>query len=103
MIAVVELGWKQYTVKVGDIIYVDSQGKDSDSTFTTDAMLVSDSEWNDVKVWTPFVDNSKVEFKVIKNFKDTKVRVFKMKSKKRYSRNKWFRAHKTELEVLSIA
>ena len=103
MIAVVELGWKQYTVKVWDIFSVDSQWKDTDSTFTSSAMLIADTEWNDVKVWTPLVDGSKVEFKVIKNFKDTKVRVFKMKSKKRYSRNKWFRAHKTELEVLSIA
>lgn len=103
MIAVVELGWKQYTVKVWDIISVDSQWKDADSTITSSAMLIADSEWDNVKVWTPFVEGSKVEFKVIKNFKDTKVRVFKMKSKKRYSRNKWFRAHKTELEVLSIA
>jgi len=103
MIAVVELGWKQYTVKVWDIISVDSQWKDVESSFELSAMLVSDIEWNDVKVGTPLVKGSKVEFKVIKNFKDTKVRVFKMKSKKRYSRNKWFRAHKTELEVLSIA
>ena len=32
-----------------------------------------------------------------------KLRVFKMKSKKRYMRNNWFRARLTKLEVISIA
>ena len=103
MIAVVELGGKQYTVKVWDVISVDSQNEEENSNISFEAMLVSDEDGNNIKVWTPVIEWSKVEFKVVNNFKDEKVRVFKMKSKKRYSRNKWFRAHKTNLEVTSIA
>jgi large subunit ribosomal protein L21 len=46
---------------------------------------------------------SKVEFKILDQFKDEKIRVFKKKSKKRYQRNIGFRASLTKLEVVSIA
>ena len=103
MLAVVELGWNQFTVRTGDIIDV-KKLKNAEATQTIEAMLIADEEGENVKVWTPFVSGSKVEFKLIEeSFKWEKVRVFKMKSKKRYARNRWFRAHLTKLEVLNIA
>lgn len=103
MLAVVELGWNQFTVRVWDVIDVKKLDKEIGETVALEAMLVSDEEGNDVKVGTPLVAGSKVEFKVLEQYKGEKVRVFKMKSKKRYARNKWFRAHLTKLEVLNIA
>lgn len=102
MLAVVELGGNQFIVRTWDIIDVKKLKEEIWNTLSVDAMLVSDEEGNNVKVWTPFIQGSKVEFKVLEQFKDEKVRVFKMKSKKRYTRNKWFRAHLTKLEVLNI-
>lgn len=103
MLAVVELGWNQFIVRKWDVIDVKKLQEEVGNTLVIDAMLVSDEEGSDVKVWTPFVKGSKVEFKVLEQFKDEKVRVFKMKAKKRYTRNTWFRAHLTKLEVLNIA
>lgn len=103
MLAVVELGWNQFIVRTWDIIDVKKLKEEVWNTLSVSAMLISDEEWNDVKVWTPFIENSKVEFKVLEQFKDEKVRVFKMKAKKRYTRNLWFRAQLTKLEVLNIA
>lgn len=103
MLAVVELGWNQFTVRVWDVIDVKKLDKEIGENVTVEAMLVSDEEGNDVKVGTPLVAGSKVELKVLEQYKGEKVRVFKMKSKKRYARNKWFRAHLTKLEVLNIA
>ncbi len=103
MIAVIELGWNQFTVKQGDVIDVKKIDKEVNSTFSMEALLVSDEEGNDTKVGTPVVAGSKVEFKVLDQFKGEKVRVFKMKSKKRMMKNNWFRAHLTKLEVLSVA
>lgn len=103
MLAVIELGWNQFIVRQGDVIDVKKLDKQIWETLSVDAMLVSDEEWKDVKVWTPFVKGSKVEVKVLEQFKDEKVRVFKMKAKKRYTRNLWFRASLTKLEVLNIA
>jgi len=103
MLAVIELWWNQFTVKVWDIIDVKKQDLKEKAKMTTPALLISDEDGKETKVWTPFVEWSKVELKVLEQFKDEKVRVFKMKSKKRHMKNTWFRAHMTKLEVLSIA
>jgi large subunit ribosomal protein L21 len=103
MLAVIELGWNQFTVQAGDQIDVKKQDKEVNSTFTQEALLISDAEGKETKVGVPTVKWSKVELKVVEQFKGDKVRVFKKKSKKRYTRNKGFRAHLTKLEVLSVA
>lgn len=103
MLAVIELGGNQFTVRAWDIIDVKKLAKEVWDSLTVESMLLSDEEWSDVKVGTPFVSWSKVELKVLDQYKWEKVRVFKMKAKKRYVRNKWFRPHLTKLEVLSIA
>ncbi|RAL55894.1 50S ribosomal protein L21 [Candidatus Gracilibacteria bacterium GN02-872] len=103
MLAVIELGGNQFTVKQGDIIDVKKLDKEINASFDVSAMLVSDEEGKETKVGTPFVEGSKVVLKVLDQFKGKKVRVFKMKSKKRYMRNNGFRARLTKLEVISIA
>lgn len=103
MLAVVELGWNQFIVRKWDVIDVKKLDKQVGDTLSVEAMLVSDEDGVDVKVGTPVVNGSKVELKVLDQFKDEKVRVFKMKAKKRYTRNLWFRASLTKLEVLNIA
>lgn len=103
MLAVIELWWNQFIVRKGDIIDVKKQNIEVKSIITTEALLVSDEEGKETKVGTPTVKGSKVELKVLEQFKGDKVRVFKMKAKKRFSRNTWFRPHLTKLEVLSIA
>ena len=103
MLAVIELWGNQFTVKEWDIIDVKKLDKEINASFDVSAMLVSDEEGKETKVWTPFVEGSKVVLKVLDQFKWKKVRVFKMKSKKRYMRNNWFRARLTKLEVVSIA
>lgn len=103
MLAVIELWGNQFTVKQWDIIDVKKLDKEINASFDVSTMLVSDEEGKETKVWTPFVEGSKVVLKVLDQFKWKKVRVFKMKSKKRYMRNNWFRARLTKLEVVSIA
>ena len=103
MLAVIELWGNQFTVKQWDIIDVKKLDKEINASFDVSAVLVSDEEGKETKVWTPFVEGSKVVLKVLDQFKWKKVRVFKMKSKKRYMRNNWFRARLTKLEVISIA
>lgn len=103
MIAVIELGGNQFTVKAGDIIDVKKLAQEVGDTFSTEALLVSDEDGKTTKVGTPMVEGSKVELKVLEQFKAEKVRVFKMKSKKRHMKNNGFRAHMTKVEVLSVA
>jgi len=103
MLAVVEIGGNQFMVKVGDVIDVKKQDVAVKKKMTVPALLISDEEGKSTKIGNPEVKDSKVELKVLEQFKGEKVRVFKMKSKKRYTRNKGFRPSLTKLEVLSIA
>ncbi len=103
MIAVVELGGKQYTVEVGMSIIVDRQHVEVGSTLDVVPMLVADAEGKKVQVGTPTVEGAKVSFKVDEHLKWDKVRVFKIKSKKRYVRTQGFRPMQTRLTVTAIA
>lgn len=103
MIAVLELGWNQFTVKVWDVIDVDNQDQEVWSVMKVNPLLVSDENGKSTKIGAPILTDMNVELKVLENFKDDKVKVFKMKSKKRYARTKWFRASMSKLEVLTIA
>lgn len=104
MLAVIELGWNQFIIRKGDVIDVKKlkqfEGK---KTGSTEALLISDEEGKQTKVGTPIVEGSKVSFKILKDFKWEKVRVFKMKAKKRYSRNRGFRPSLTRIEITTIA
>lgn len=103
MIAVIELGWNQFIVRKWDVIDVKKQDIEEGATLNAEALLITDEEGKETKVGTPIVKGSKVELKVLEQYKGTKVRVFKMKSKKRYARNKGFRPHLTKLEVVWIS
>lgn len=103
MLAVIELGGNQFIVQKGDIIEVKKQDIEVGKTLTTEALLISDLDGKDTKVWAPLVEGSKVECKVLEQKKGEKVRVFKMKSKKRFKRNKGFRPSITQLEIMSIS
>lgn len=103
MLAVIELGWNQFIVRKGDVIDVKRQDVEEGKKISVEALLISDEEGKETKVGTPVVEGSKVELKVIEQFRGSKVRVFKMKSKKRYMRNNGFRPSLTKMEVVWIA
>ncbi len=103
MIAVVEIGGKQYTVEVGTTFVVDRQHADVGGTLEFAPLLVADADGNNVQIGTPKLEGSKVVCSVDEHFKGEKIRVFKIKSKKRYMRTQGFRAMQTQLTVTTIA
>lgn len=102
MFAIVEIGGNQFTVKVGDIIEVDNQNTEIGTIIEAKPLLVSSEDGSTVKVGTPTVEGGKVSLKVLEDFRWEKIRVFKMKSKKRYARTFGFRPERTTLEVTAI-
>lgn len=103
MLAVIEVGGNQFIVQKGDIIEVKKQDIEVGKILTVEALMISALDGKDMKLGAPLVSGSKIECKVLEQKKGEKVRVFKMKSKKRYMRNKGFRPSITQLEILSIA
>jgi large subunit ribosomal protein L21 len=98
--AIIKTGGKQYKVAEGDVIEVDKlPEKDGKIVFEEVLLLVTD---NGVKVGKPTISGEKVEGKILGNFKGTKIRVSKFKSKVRYRRVSGFRASLTKVQIEKI-
>ena len=103
MQAVIVTGGKQYSVKEGDVIYVETLNAEADATVTFDQVLaVVDGE--NSKFGAPVVAGASVEAKVLKNGKAKKVVVFKYRPKKD---SKSIRGHrqpytKVQIEKISV-
>lgn len=102
MYAVIDLMWHQYIVKKWDQIVVDRMNIEGDFVSVNSVLATFDEEWNDVKLWSPFILGAKVNCKIIEHKKWDKVEVLKFKRKTRYERNHWFRPYQTVLNIESI-
>ena len=103
MQAVIVTGGKQYSVKEGDVVFVEKLNAEAGETVTFDQVLaVLDGE--NSKFGAPVVAGASVEAKVLKNGKAKKVVVFKYRPKKD---SKSIRGHrqpytKVQIEKISV-
>lgn len=95
--AVLEIGTKQYLVKEGDLLKIDSINPDADVK-----ILLSKVD-GDVEIGTPYVSSVGVEMDLIENKKDTKISVMRFKSKSRYRKNVGHRQPVSILKVSKVA
>lgn len=101
MFAVVKYGNQQYKVSPNMKLKIDKIDTEEGKTFKTDqVLLINDSK---LELGTPFVSGAVCEAKVLKQAKMPKLRVFKMKSKKRYERTYGHRTAYTEIEIIKIS
>ena len=100
MYAIITAGNKQYRVSQGDVIYIDKVNQENDSTITFDALLVENN--GEIKVGSPIVEGAKVEGKVLAQVKGEKIKIYKYKSKKDYSRRAGHRQPYTKVEITAI-
>lgn len=99
MYAVIESGGRQYRVEKGSVIEVDRlQAKEGEKVSLRPVMLRD----KDVVVDPAALSKAKVEAKVTGHLRGEKIRVFKYKAKKGYSRRAGHRAELTRLEVVSV-
>ena len=99
MYAVIESGGRQYRVEKGSVIDVDRlDAKEGDKVALRPVML-RDKE---VVVDPAALAKAKVEAKVTEHLRGEKIRVFKYKAKKGYSRRAGHRADLTRLEIVSV-
>ncbi len=97
MFAVIESGGKQYIVKEGDVIRVEKLPVEEKSEVSFDKVLMVGD-----KVGNPYVENAKVEAKVVKTAKAKKVIVYKFKRRKGYKRKKGHRQWFSEIKITKI-
>ena len=99
--AVIAISGTQHQIEENQKITVDSLNLKEDEKSSTDqVLLVVDDE--KVKIGTPTIKGASVEFKVLKNYKGKKLKVFKYKSKSRYRKTTGFRPQLTDIQILKI-
>jgi len=83
MKAVIMTGGKQYYVTEGDVIYVEKLNGNVGDKITFTEVLMCDG-----KIGNPYLENVTVEGKIEKHGKQSKITIFKYKSKDRSNRRK---------------
>jgi len=101
MYAVIKTGGKQYRVTQGDDVKIEKlEGEVGDSVTFDRVLLTSDGE--QVQVGQPYLENSKVVGRIIRQGKNKKIVVFKYKRRKGYRRKQGHRQHFTLVSIESI-
>ena len=100
--AIFQTGGKQYRVKEGDTIRVESIPGDEGDAIEFDQVLMLSQDGN-VSVGAPTVDGARVTAEVVGKGRAKKIIVFKYKAKTRYRRKNGHRQHYTDLRVINIS
>lgn len=101
MYAVIKTGGKQYKVEEGDILRVEKLVAEKGDTVTFgDVLLIGGDECT---IGSPTVKGAQVSASVIRQFRDKKIIVFKMKRRKRYRKTQGHRQYLTEVRITKIS
>ena len=100
MHAVILIGGKQYLVKEGDTITVDSLKNNSKEALELPVLLKFTSE-EDVTYGNPHLEGA-CKAEVVEHLKGDKIRVAKFKSKVRYRKVRGFRPQLTTIKIVKI-
>ena len=107
MYAIVEIAGKQYKVEEGryiDVDLLDSKGlsvTEESAQFTIDKVLLI-SDGKKTKIGEPIIEGASVKAKLLKNLKDKKVIVYKMRPKKGTRIKKGHRQQYTRIQIEKI-
>ena len=101
MLAVIKTGGKQYVVTPGQKLKIEKiDAKEGDNFIFDKVLLVADGE--KVEIGTPLAKDAKVETKIIKQGRASKITILKYHSKTRHRKKIGHRQPFTEIEITKI-
>jgi large subunit ribosomal protein L21 len=101
MYAVIRTGGKQYKVEEGDTLQVEKlEALKGDTVTFGDVLLIGGEDYT---IGSPTIKGAQVSASVLRQFKDKKIVVFKMKRRKRYRKTIGHRQNLTEVRITKIA
>ncbi len=99
--AVIRTGGKQYRVSEGQLVKIEKlTGEVGEKVTLADVLFVGGN--GEVKIGAPLVTDAKVTGEIVQQGKAKKVRVFKKKRRKSYSRQRGHRQQQTTLKITAI-
>ncbi|MGI2907703.1 50S ribosomal protein L21 [Tolypothrix sp. VBCCA 56010] len=99
--AIIETGGKQLRVEPGRFYDIELLHLEAEEKVTIDAVLLVQHD-GEVTIGQPLVTGATVEGTVVRNFRDRKVLVYKMKPKKKTRKKRGHRQEVTRLMIDSI-
>jgi large subunit ribosomal protein L21 len=101
MYAVIQTGGKQYRVKSGEQVKVESLAAEVGATVSFDRVLML-GEGDGVKVGAPFLSGAAVKATVVAQGRGEKIRIFKLRRRKHYAKTQGHRQGFTEVRIDEI-
>ena len=102
MYAVIEANGRQFKVREGEVIRVDSVPGEPDAQIVFDRVILA-HDGKELRLGTPLVERAKVTARVVRQAKDRKIMVFHYKPKKRIRKRHGHRQPITELRIEKIS
>lgn len=102
MYAVIQTGGKQYRVKEGDTLKVETLLAEAGDTVEFDKVLLVQSD-DAIKVGKPFLDGGKVTATVKEHGRHKKVNIIKFRRRKHYMKRQGHRQNYTEVKITGIS
>lgn len=102
MYAVIFSGGKQYRVKEGDTLKLETLAQDVGATFDFEKVLMI-GEGASVKLGRPYLDGGKVTAKVLSNGRHHKIRIVKFRRRKHHMKWQGHRQNYTEVQITKIS
>jgi large subunit ribosomal protein L21 len=101
MFAIIETGGRQYRVAKNDVISVEKlEGDQGDQLVLEKVLLFNDQ--GHVSIGQPYLKGLAVKATIIDQYRDQKIRIFKMKRRKRYQKTTGHRQYLTKIRVDDI-
>jgi large subunit ribosomal protein L21 len=101
MYAVIQTGGKQYRVKSGEQLKIESLAAEIGAAVSFDNVLML-GEGDGVQVGAPFLSGARVKATVVAQGRGVKVRIFKMRRRKHYAKTQGHRQSFTEVRIDEI-
>ena len=102
MYAIIQTGGKQYTVKPGDVVFIEKLEAEEDQQIVLDQVVATSDDKGKFVAGAPFVKGAEVTAKVLKNGKGKKITVFTYKAKKNEKRKLGHRQPYTKVQIEEI-
>ncbi|PID66418.1 MAG: 50S ribosomal protein L21 [Gammaproteobacteria bacterium] len=102
MYAVIKTGGKQYRVKEGQVIRVETlRAEEGDTVDFSEVLMLADGD--DIKIGAPTVKGAKVSAKVLEHGRHKKIDIIKFKRRKHHMKRQGHRQNYTAVRIESIA
>ena len=101
MYAVIQTGGKQYRVKSGEQLRVETLAAKVGAAVSFDRVLML-GEGDGVRVGAPFVDGATVKATVLAQGRGEKIRIFKLRRRKHFAKTQGHRQGFTEVRIDEI-